>query len=951
MSEELYDEFGNLIGLPESESSSNDEMEASHTEVAVRQPGLQEVFGEDVETIIATSDAKDISEPIVEPDTEQKFKVEENDLPETFYSKDYMWNMTFLPSKVRNIALVGGLHSGKTTFLDQLIHETHNINHIQGKDYRPLRYTDNHTIEIKRGISIKTSSMSLLMPDLDQKSTVTHILDAPGHVDFVDEMSVAVRLADVAVLVVDVVEGLTKGLQLALDHILLTNTPFCLNISKFDRLILELRLPPLDAYYKLRGIVHEINEYVSSSEHVKSGSYTRQTTLSPALGNVCFSSSNLNSCFTVRSIAKRYLKNSKVDLDAFATKLWGDIYYIDQKLTIKPPDKAAYAKSRSFIKFVLEPIYKLVTATLTKSPKELEHYLEESHGITSIHPSKFKLDVQLLLKEVFFAFFGGVCPPFVDLIQQMPSPEDMNVDKFKLLYKGNASDEILSHIEKCDPNGPVIAYVAKLIDSASAARFYAQVRVLSGTLKIGNSVLLLGENYSPEFTDDMKVQDVRRAFLSCTRYKIPVEGIPAGSIGLISGHDIDVFISKTATIFDQKLKSPTLEIFRPLDKISKPVFKIAVQPANPSELSKFTEGLKKLNRSYVGSEIKVEQGGEHVILGYGELYLDCLLHDLRLLYAKLDIKVSDPMARFSETCLDMSKVKLVTESANRKNSLTVIAEPLEENISRDIEAGILVPSAPPRLLAKKLRNDYGWDALAARSVWAFGPDETGTCILLDDTLPEETNKARLAELKESIIQGFKWSTREGPLCDEPVRNIKFRIIGAHLSINFLESNGAQIIQMSRKACYTALMIATPRLLEPVYEIEILCFSSVLPALNKLLDRRRGKITNEAPVEGTPLYKVYGFVPVIESVGLETDIRMYSRGQAMSQLVFSHWSVVPGDPLDEDCFIPVLKPAPVQSLSRDFTMKTRKMKGLDDEPSLKKYVDHEVFEKLKSAGII
>ncbi|KAG7926880.1 hypothetical protein KL925_003165 [Ogataea polymorpha] len=951
MSEELYDEFGNLIGVPENESSSDEAMEVNQSEVAVRQPGLQEVFGEDVETIIATSDAKDISEPIVQPDTEQKFKVEEEDLPETFYSKDYLWNMTFVPSKVRNIALVGGLHSGKTAFLDQLVHETHNINYVKAKGYEPFRYTDNHTIEIKRGISIKTSTMSLLMPDLEQKSTVTHILDAPGHVDFVDEMAVAVRLADVAVLVVDVVEGLTKGLQLALDHILLTNTPFCLNVSKFERLILELRLPPLDAYYKLRSVIHEINDYVSSSKHVKNGSYTRQTTLSPALGNVCFSSSNLNICFTLRSIAKKYLNNSKLDIDAFATKLWGDIYYIDRKFTVKPPDKAAHAKSRSFIKFVLEPIYKLITATLTKSPKELEQYLEESHGISSIHPSKFKLDVQLLLKEVFFAFFGGVCPPFVDLIQNMPSPEDMNVDKFNSLYKGKATDELLSHIEKCDPNGPVIAYVAKLVDSASAARFYAQVRVLSGTLKTGNSVLLLGENYSPEFTDDMKLQDVRRAFFSCTRYKIPVEGIPAGSIGLISGHDIDVFISKTATIFDQKLNSASLDIFRPFDKISKPVFKVAVQPANPSELSKFTEGLKKLTRSYVGSEVRVEQGGEHVILGFGELYLDCLLHDLRLLYAKLDIKVSDPVARFSETCLDMSKVKLVTESANMKNSLTVIAEPLEENIARDIEAGVLAPSLPPRELAKRLRNDYGWDALAARSVWAFGPDETGTCILLEDTLPEDTDKSRLAELKELIIQGFKWSTREGPLCDEPVRNIKFRIIGAQLSTNFMESNGAQIIQMSRKACYAAMMIATPRLLEPVYEIEILCFSSVLPALNKLLDRRRGQITNDKPVEGTPLYKVYGYIPVIESVGLETDIRLYSRGQAMCQLVFSHWSIIPGDPLDEDCFIPVLKPAPIQSLSRDFTMKTRKMKGLDDEPSMKKYVTHEVFDKLKSAGII
>ncbi|KAH3662387.1 hypothetical protein OGAPHI_005639 [Ogataea philodendri] len=951
MSEELYDEFGNLIGVPDTDVSSDEEMDDQQTKLVVRQPGLQEVFGADVETVIATTDAKDISEPIVEPEVERNFKIEETELPETFYSKDYMWKLSYLPERVRNIALVGGLHSGKTAFLDMLVHETHNLDTPFAKDFKPMRYTDNHTIEIKRGLSIKTSSITLLMPDFKQTSRVVNILDAPGHVNFVDEMAVAIRLADTAMLVVDSVEGMTRGLQLAIDHCLLTNTPMSLNISKIDRLILELRLPPLDAYYRLRAVIHEINQYIASSELVQNSKYSRPTKLSPELNNVCFSSHTLNFCFTLRSFAQKYVTNSKLDVDSFASKLWGDIYYADKKFTIRPENKAGAANNRTFVSFVLNPIYKLTTTTLTKTPKQLQSYLESVHGITSIHRSKYQLDVQLLLKEVFFAYFGTVSTPFVDLVQYALSPVENNPHKFNLLYKSTAPETIANEISKCDPDGPLIAYVAKLVDSVDANRFYAQVRVLSGTLKAGSSVLLLGENYSPEFTDDIKVQDVRRTFIGCSRYRINVEGIPAGSIGLISGHDIDSFITKTATIFDTKFKSESLDIFKPLDMISKPVFKIPVQPAVPSELSKFIDGLKKLNRSYIGCEVKVEEGGEHIILGYGELYLDCLLHDLRLLYAGVDLKVGDPTSRFAETCLDMSKVKIVSESTNKKNSITVIAEPLEEQITKDIDSGVLVTNVPQRVLAKELRTKYGWDSLAARSIWTFGPDETGTCVLNDDTLPEETDKARLSSLRDLIVQGFKWSTREGPLCDEPVKSVKFRIIEASLSSNFLEANGAQIIQMVRKACYTAMMTATPRLLEPIYEIEILCFSSVVPALNKLLDKRRGTITKDLPVEGTPLYKVYGYIPVIESIGLETDIRMYTRGQAMCQLVFSHWNVVPGDPLDEDCYIPVLKPAPINSLSRDFTLKTRKMKGIEDVPSLKKYVDTDIYEKLQTAGIV
>ena len=43
---------------------------------------------------------------------------------------------------------------------------------------------------------------------------------------------------------------------------------------------------------------------------------------------------------------------------------------------------------------------------------------------------------------------------------------------------------------------------------------------------------------------------------------------------------------------------------------------------------------------------------------------------------------------------------------------------------------------------------------------------TGPNILVDDTLPTEVDKSLLGTVKDSIVQGFQWGTREGPLCDE-----------------------------------------------------------------------------------------------------------------------------------------------------------------------------------------
>ena len=72
-------------------------------------------------------------------------------------------------------------------------------------------------------------------------------------------------------------------------------------INKIDRLILELKLPPQDAYYKLRHIVEECNGLLS----LYSDSDTHPQ-LSPVEGNVCFASSQYGVCFSLLSFSQLY---------------------------------------------------------------------------------------------------------------------------------------------------------------------------------------------------------------------------------------------------------------------------------------------------------------------------------------------------------------------------------------------------------------------------------------------------------------------------------------------------------------------------------------------------------------------------------------------------------------------------------------------------------------------
>merc|ERR1719253_1321730 len=169
-------------------------------------------------------------------------------------------------------------------------------------------------------------------------------------------------------------------------------------------------------------------------------------------------------------------------------------------------------------------------------------------------------------------------------------------------------------------------------------------RVLSGTLCKGDRVKVLGEAFSLDDDEDMAVRIVEALWIFQGRYRIEVSHVPAGNWCLIGGLDT---VHKTATIAHASMEHE-LEIFRPLNFRTEAVIKVACEPLNPSELPKMVDGLRKIEKSFPLAQTKVEESGEHVIFGTGELYLDCALHDLRKLYGNIEIKVVDPVVAFCE---------------------------------------------------------------------------------------------------------------------------------------------------------------------------------------------------------------------------------------------------------------------------------------------------------------
>jgi U5 small nuclear ribonucleoprotein component len=717
-----------------------------------------------VETLVQEEDAQPLSQPIIAPIQQKKFAVQEADLPPVYFSRDFMTDLMNFPEQIRNIAFVGHLHHGKTALMDMLVMETHDIQErLEKKTGRKrdeqLRYTDVHILERERGISIKAAPMSLVLQGMRGKSHLLNILDTPGHVNFVDEVAASLRLVDGVVLVVDVVEGVQINTEQIIKYAVLEDLPLTLIVNKMDRLILELKLPPTDAYFKLKHVIEEVNTVI---ENTLPGQGEKRR-LSPEKGNVAFASSSTGWCFTLPSFATMYAESyPDVNAKEFSVRLWGDIFFNPKRRSFTRKGTEERSK-RTFVNFILEPIYKLYSHTISEAPEDLR----ETLATLGIHlkPSQYKTDAKDLLKKVCEQFFGGA-QGFVDMVvDHIPSPAEGAAKKLQRYYTGPMDTKVASSIEKCNQDGPLVVQITKLFNTPDASGFYSFGRVMSGIAKAGQQVRVLGEGYSVDDEEDMTISTIADTWIAESRYNVPTTGVPAGNWVLLSG--IDNSIVKTATLVPPRLDDKEdAYIFKPIKHFTESVFKVAVEPINPSELPKMLDGLRKVNKSYPLITTKVEESGEHIILGTGELYMDCVLHDLRRLYSEMELKVSDPVTRFCETVVETSAIMCYAITPNKKNKITMIAEPLEDGIAEDIESGNVRIRDPIRKVGQFFEEKYDWDKLSSRSIWAFGPDEMGPNILQDDTLPSQVDKKLVVTVRDSVQQGFSWGTREGPLCEE-----------------------------------------------------------------------------------------------------------------------------------------------------------------------------------------
>jgi elongation factor 2 len=607
-----------------------------------------------------------------------------------------------------------------------------------------------------------------------------------------------------------------------------------------------------------------------------------------------------------------------VDKEKMMKRLWGDSFFNAKKKTwtnVQQPEGATDPLPRAFCQFIMTPINQLMNAIMNDDKAKYEKMMT-TLGIVLKGDEK-NLVGKPLMKRTMQVWINAADTLLSMIVTKLPSPRDAQKYRVENLYEGPMDDEAACAIRACDAKGPLMMYVSKMVPTSDKGRFYAFGRVFSGTIATGLKVRIQGPHYKPGSKEDLNVKSVQRTVLMMGRTTEQIADVPCGNTVALVGVDQYLLKSGTITTLDSAHNIADMKY-----SVS-PVVKVAVRAKDGKDLPKLVDGLKKLSKSDPLVVCTTEESGEHVIAGCGELHVEICLKDLREEYAQCDFSVSDPVVSYRETVGAESSCTVLAKSPNKHNRIYLKAQPMDEEVAKDIEDGKLGPKADPKERVKLFKEKYEWSDTEARKIWCWGPETDGPNVVVDTTQAVQY----LLEIKEHVTSAFQWASKEGPLCDENMRAIRFNLMDVTLHTDSIHRGAGQIMPPTRRACFAAEMTAMPTLQEPVFLVEITCPQDAMSGVYSCMNQRRGCVFEENPREGTPLMQVKAYLPVAESFGFVSKLRQDTSGQAFPQCVFDHWESMPGNAMDDG------------SKMQELVLGVRKRKNLKVEmPAVSDYMD-------------
>jgi elongation factor 2 len=824
------------------------------------------------------------------------------------FTVDQMRAIMDLKHNIRSMSVIAHVDHGKTTLTDSLVQKA---GIISAKAAGGARYTDTRKDEAERGITIKSTGISMFFEydlkagevagmsaeeeaeakaasqgametdsnvKITENSFLINLIDSPGHVDFSSEVTAALRVTDGALVVVDTIDGVCVQTETVLRQAISERVRPVLMVNKVDRALLELQLPAEELYQAFCRSIESVNVIVAMYNDEALG----DCQVDPTKGTVAFGSGLHQWAFTLKRFAKTYGAKFNVPEDKMMSKLWGD-WYFDAGRKVWTSQNKDGSLERAFCQFIATPLTTLFEAIMAEKHKKVEKMLK-AIGV-ELKSDEKELVGKQLLKRVMQKWLPAGDTVLEMIVLHLPSPAKAQKYRVDTLYNGPLDDVTATAIRTCDTSegAPLCMYISKMVPTSDKGRFYGFGRVFSGKIATGQKVRILGPNYVHGKKTELWVKNIQRTVIMMGRYTEQVADVPAGNTCALVG--VDQYLLKSGTI----VTAEDAHTIKSMKFSVSPVVRCAVEPKNSADLPKLVEGMKRLAKSDPMVLCYTDESGEHIIAASGELHLEICLQDLQQDFMGTEVKVSDPVVSFRETCSAKSDQTCLAKSANKHNRLFVEADSIGAELSHAIDEGDIYAGADAKIQGRKLADEFGWDVSEARKIWAFGPEGTGPNLFVDTT----KGVNYLLEIKESVVGGFAWATQNGPLAEEQMRGCRFNLMDVVLHADAIHRGMGQIMPTARRVCFSSLMTAEPGLLEPVYLCNISVPQDAMGNVYGVLTQRRGHVFSEEQRPGTPQMTLLAYLPVMESFGFTADLRSNTGGKAFPQCSFDHWEPMSG----------------------------------------------------------
>ena len=413
---------------------------------------------------------------------------------------------------------------------------------------------------------------------------------------------------------------------------------------------------------------------------------------------------------------------------------------------------------------------------------------------------------------------------------------------------------------KCDSSGPTSLFVFKTTVESHIGEINF-FKVLSGEVKEGADLTNNKTRNKERFS---------QIFAPLGKNRSKVTSLLAGDIGCT------VKLKNTKT--NHSLSSPDVSYVFPDIPFPEPKFRTAIKPVSEGDEEKLGEALSRIHQE--DPTVKVEYSKElrQIILsGQGEYHLNIVKWHLDNIY-KVETTFVQPKIPYRETITKAAQSdyrhKKQSGGAGQFGEVHMIIEPYQEG-------------SEPKTAFKLNGKDY---KIAVRGTDTHNLSWGGKLEFVNSIVGGSID----ARFLPAILKGIMEKLEEGPLTGSYARDIRVYVYDGKM--HPVDSNEISFMLAGRNAFSKAFKVAGPKIMEPVYEVEVVVPTDYMGDVMSDLQGRRAIVQGMSSEKG--FEKITAKVPLAEMNKYSTALSSLTSGRAMYSMKFSEYVQVPGEIQEE-----------------------------------------------------